>query len=1293
LSNIKIKAENNILLYFTPEIEKGKDLFLQLFGEVKNGSERRFVSTITDFSKAIEAQTPDVVVINHTSSFNYTEAALKIMDQNELDLPFILLIDTVSENEVIDLFSKGLDDYVFLDRPNRLPVSIRKIRKKYLFKAERGELEARIVLNDRKFKGLIENSADAILILNPDGRKSYISPAAERILGYSEGEAKELNFYSLIHPEDQCAVEEGFRACLEMPGIPLSGFPVRVKGKSDGYHWLEATFTNLLDEPGINGIVANFRDISHHKQAELSIKESEEKYRSFFEHSVDGILLTVTDGRILAANPAACRMLQMTEEEICEAGRFGIVDPEDKRVGVAIKERQKKGHVKAEVTFIRKDGSKFPGEVTSSVFICATGEKRTSMIIRDLSERVKAEEEKEIVLQKLRAQSEKLQTAQRIAKLGYWEQDLENNSLFWTEEVYRIWGRDRTDFPPSFNSLLKTIYPKDLDKFLRENSSAMAGLRNLDLEHRIVLPNGSVKWVHERGALTFTESGKRIFEGTVQDITEEKLNRQRLITSEARVRGILKSQTNYLIRVDLAGNYSFCNDKFLKDFSWIFEDKNPIGKLALSSVEESSHNKLKEVFRKCLSQPNTVVQVEIEKLQKEGDKKFTFWDFICVTDPEGNPVEIQGVGIDITDRIKAERSLLESNQRYQLVTKATSDAIYDWDCKTGKIVWSDNYCKLFGYSSDLAPADCPSWALKVHPEDQHILEELYSVLEGAKKFWKAEYRYCRHDGTFAHVLEKGTIIRNSEGEAIRMVGALRDISERKEAMQKLMRSEARHRGIIQSQTNYVVRIDLQGNYSYCNRKFVENFSWIYEKEELLGEDSMISVMSYHHERLAEVSQKCLSSPGEVFQVELDKPGKNDRVKKTLWDIVYLADTTHENGELQCVGIDITARVKAEQENLFQANLLDKIGQAVIATDSEGIITYWNRAASEIYGWAMEEVLGKNILRVTPSLKSRKEGKTIMKTLKQGKTWSGEFLVRRKSGAEFHAQVTNSPFFDENGKFKGVIGISSDITERKIADNKLLNLNKSLRNYTKELVAANKGLEQFSYIVSHNLRAPVANIIGLGDLINNEDYPDDLKQQLLEEIINNIGRLDSIIKDLNDILKVKEDISEKREKIDLNNLVKTIISGVERLIDQEEVRVITNFSEVPEFNAPKSYLHSIFSNLILNSIKYRRPDVDLVLELSSKVKDGKVIFEFLDNGMGIDLEKKGNQIFGLYKRFHSHVEGKGMGLFMVKTQVELMGGKISVDSRVNEGSRFVLEFKEEKINVINEDEEKETVHFS
>jgi len=148
--------------------------------------------------------------------------------------------------------------------------------------------------------------------------------------------------------------------------------------------------------------------------------------------------------------------------------------------------------------------------------------------------------------------------------------------------------------------------------------------------------------------------------------------------------------------------------------------------------------------------------------------------------------------------------------------------------------------------------------------------------------------------------------------------------------------------------------------------------------------------------------------------------------------------------------------------------------------------------------------------------------------------------------------------------------------------------------------------------------------------------------------------------------------EKKEIVNLSQLVHNIQSGIQNLIRKEKVQINTNFTEVNEIMTLKSYLHSIFYNLISNSIKYRKPDVNPIIEITSAKRNGKLIITFKDNGTGIDLTKKGDEVFGLYKRFHQDIEGKGMGLFMVKAQVETLGGKISIMSETNKGTIFTIE---------------------
>lgn len=154
--------------------------------------------------------------------------------------------------------------------------------------------------------------------------------------------------------------------------------------------WAEISFNPIFNEGVVVGTACFSRNITERKKAEQLVIESESRYRSFFENSMDGILITITDGDIIDANPAACKIFQMTKKEICEAGRFKLVDATDPRLKVLLEKRQKYGSAKGELTLVRKDGSKFAGELSSSVFINSLGQTSTSMIVRDVSEQKKA---------------------------------------------------------------------------------------------------------------------------------------------------------------------------------------------------------------------------------------------------------------------------------------------------------------------------------------------------------------------------------------------------------------------------------------------------------------------------------------------------------------------------------------------------------------------------------------------------------------------------------------------------------------------------------------------------------------------------------------------------------------------------------------------------------------------------------------------------------------------------------------------------------------------------------------
>ena len=273
------------------------------------------------------------------------------------------------------------------------------------------------------------------------------------------------------------------------------------------------------------------------------------------------------------------------------------------------------------------------------------------------------------------------------------------------------------------------------------------------------------------------------------------------------------------------------------------------------------------------------------------------------------------------------------------------------------------------------------------------------------------------------------------------------------------------------------------------------------------------------------------------------------------------------------------------------------------------------------------------------------------------------------------------FADEIGK-RDFTGKFTPLSEEDVLGKALLTMKDNLKSSGDELVQTaenliqrNKELEQFTYIISHNLRAPVANIMGLYDLL--ALGPDDEQEflTLISRLGTSVQSLDSVIRDLNLILDIKQQVHEQMEAVSFAQIVEDIKEIFAVYVDQGLIEIKCDFKAVDTVHSLKNYVYSIFYNLVSNSIKFKRPEEKLLLQITSYQKQDGISIHFADNGKGIDLEANGEKLFGLYRRFDTSVEGKGMGLYMVKTQVETLGGQISVQSKPGAGATFIVEFPE------------------
>ncbi|MBA4054659.1 MAG: hypothetical protein C0490_08105, partial [Marivirga sp.] len=228
--------------------------------------------------------------------------------------------------------------------------------------------------------------------------------------------------------------------------------------------------------------------------------------------------------------------------------------------------------------------------------------------------------------------------------------------------------------------------------------------------------------------------------------------------------------------------------------------------------------------------------------------------------------------------------------------------------------------------------------------------------------------------------------------------------------------------------------------------------------------------------------------------------------------------------------------------------------------------------------------------------------------------------------------------------------------------------------THDLVEYNQQLEQFAFISAHNLRAPVARILGLGKIlsINNNDLKE--ARMIMDKITVTTEELDRVVKDLNKVLDMRRNSDSVIVPVNIKEEIRLIKINIEKEIQDTKAIFIEDFSKGVTLWTVKPYLDSILLNLVSNAIKYRHPDRNPVIRIYSELKDNYFHLTVQDNGLGMDLELYKDKVFTLYQRFHLHIEGKGMGLFLVKTQLTLMGGKIDVASIPNEGTTFYLSFK-------------------
>ncbi len=369
---------------------------------------------------------------------------------------------------------------------------------------------------------------------------------------------------------------------------------------------------------------------------------------------------------------------------------------------------------------------------------------------------------------------------------------------------------------------------------------------------------------------------------------------------------------------------------------------------------------------------------------------------------------------------------------------------------------------------------------------------------------------------------------------------------------------------------------------------------------------------------------------------------------------------------------IKHNLKKEKQKLVQADIKGKRSDEKIniILEHSGIILWnWNVATSEFtaYGHDNNRDFDTKDLNSIDDLKLLIHPDTLVKfdlfLSLLPDNFSGEVLMKTNKGYKWYLLTAKIKERDDNNNPLSFMGLISDISGLKAKE-------ENLDKLTTELRKTNSELQKFAYITSHNLRRPIVNLDSLMDFYDYEAKDQTSNKEIVQKMNVSVNQLKNTLEDLLEVLSEKSDIVEF-QSIDLVIEIGQLIS---KLKLDPSIKIEYDFSQIPQIYYPVKHFNKIFSNLILNSIKYKSPHKPLIIDLRSFEEGEYVALEITDNGIGIDLEKNKEKMFGLYQRFHPQIEGRGIGLFIIKSQIESLDGKIEVKSKLNLGTTFTVFFR-------------------
>ncbi|HEX8549100.1 MAG TPA: PAS domain S-box protein [Cytophagaceae bacterium] len=881
-----------------------------------------------------------------------------------------------------------------------------------------------------------------------------------------------------------------------------------------------------------------------------------------------------------------------------------------------------------------------------------------------------------------------LREAQALANVGNWEFNTITKEIKWSDELYRIYDIDPSR-KLSSEEIIQHIHPEDFPGMQHSVRSSLQNLGSYRVEYRIKRSNGEIRTLLENGYSEEDGEGRRITRGTAQDITLVKKVENELRESEKNFRLLAENSTDIISRHGLDGTITYISPSCIPITGYSAEEL--LGRTAFDFYHPEDLAYMQHAYEEVALVPDSNIAV-FRFRRKDGT--YVWFESIgkTIKDQNGKPIEIIATNRDITERKKAEERLRNSEELLSGVLNSSLSGLQVFKAvkdENGVIIdfeWllvNTSVLNLWGKTKEevignrlhtLFPGVKPSG----------IFDKYVEAAQGKVLNFKQHYNAEGFNHWFHIVAVQygdGFILSTDDITAeVKAEEELRKINiELEEKVKERTSQLEKQKEDIYSvfmQAPAMIAILRGPNYVFelANSLYL---NVVGKTEDIIGKPLLEVLPEIEDQPIHHIINKVYQT-GERFignevLILLDTNGDGE-TENLYFNFVYepLKNAEGEVDGFMTHAVEVTSQVLArmkleESEDRFRS-MADNIPNLAWMANPDGAVFWYNQRWYDYTGTNKEEMEGWGWQLVIHPEELLKVSERWIQSISTGDFFEMVIPIRGADGV-FRPFLTRvKPIEDKEGKIIRWFGTNTDISEQ-------VNSEQILERKNKELIHINNDLDNFIYTASHDLKSPVSNLEGLLNMVSDEDEGllSERGKDVLPLVDQSLVRLKTVINELTEIAKIQKETDAVEEIINVEEFFKEVMFSLAREVYEYKGTVNNDFSGGAQIKFSRKNLRSIFFNLISNALKYSDPSKVGSVLVKTETEHDFLVLTIQDNGLGIP----GNQldkIFTMFKRYHTHVEGSGVGLYIVKRIIENAGGKIEVESQEGQGTTFRLTFR-------------------